>query len=775
MSLTIVLGNAGRLFTKTIQVIILCQSLKRVSFLLVLPHHKLYFLVLEDALLPTLNEISDNTTQYCDDTDAIIQTNPTNIIIPDADTAETLLLDSDSSVLRNKDVNSTFPELSKNESKAASVNNVLSLYVPGASSPSFDNEENEDPFHNSDESDKDPNYLHSGSNSSDECECEVIENSEIETEQQLDGETAKRTKKRKRNKSMWKKNAAKIARNSGNQYVSSSKSKKIIAAREIKPPCKDTCKLKCNTKINDESRIEIFKSYWALGSTQRQRDYLASCMTPIQPKYQYHRHQSKRRDNTAFHFNMDGIHIRVCKSFFRSTLDITDRPIRTVISKRDQVGGMIAPDFRGKHEKHHRLDANIKEGIRRHINSIPRIESHYTRARSSREFIEGGKSLRDLHRDYVKECTENNLPYGKYLIYHQVFTREFNISFFTPKKDQCGICATYTNSGEEEKQNLKDEYEIHISEKELSRLEKQSDKEKISKNHVMACFDLQAVMPCPKGDTSSFYYKTKLNVLNFTVYEINQNNKGDQCYCYIWDETQGHRGANEIGSCLLNYIEERSKSVPEEDIDFVLYSDNCVGQQKNRFILSMYIYALLKYPNVKSITHKFLIVGHTQNEGDNAHSLIERQIKRSLKSGPIFLPAEYVGVIKSAKKTGNPFLVKELSFTDFFDLKRLNEIVGNMETTKTNDDKLNCMKVIKIERESPFTILYKTSYAEDNFSELKIKRPTRRLSSINNNNFSLDSLYKNKIKICDKKKKGLLELVNKKHIPVCHAEFYKNL
>lgn len=340
MSLTIVPGNAGRLFTKTIQVIILCQSLKKVSFLLVLPHHKLYFLVLEDALLPTLNEISNNTTQYCDDTDAIIQTNPTNITIPDADTAETLLPDSDSSV----------------------------------------NEENEDPFYNSDESDKDPNYVHSGSESSDECECEVLENLEIETEQQLDGETAKRTKKRKRNKSTWKKNAAKIARNSGNQYVSSSKSKKIIAAREIKPPCKDTCKPKCNTKINDESRREIFKRYWALGSTQRQRDYLASCMTPIRPKYQYHRHESKRRDNTAFHFNIDGIHIRVCKSFFKSTLDITDRPIRTVISKRDEVGGMIAPDFRGKHEKYHRLDANIKEGIRRHINSIPRIESHYIRA-----------------------------------------------------------------------------------------------------------------------------------------------------------------------------------------------------------------------------------------------------------------------------------------------------------------------------------------------------------------------------------------------------------
>lgn len=218
--------------------------------------------------------------------------------------------------------------------------------VPNAILQNFDNEEYEDPFHNSDDSNKDPD---SGS-----------ESSEMETEKQEDSETATRTKKRKRDKSTWKKNAAKIARNSGNQYVSSSRSKKIVSAREMKPPCRNTCKLKCNTRIATESREHIFKTYWAFGNSQRQRDYLSSCMTPIKPKYQYHKHDSKRRDNNAFHFNIDGNNIRVCKTFFKSTLDITDRPIRTVINKRDQVGGMISTDLRGKHGKHHKLDAGIK-------------------------------------------------------------------------------------------------------------------------------------------------------------------------------------------------------------------------------------------------------------------------------------------------------------------------------------------------------------------------------------------------------------------------------
>ncbi|KAJ8927493.1 hypothetical protein NQ314_020042 [Rhamnusium bicolor] len=61
--------------------------------------------------------------------------------------------------------------------------------------------------------------------------------------------------------------------------------------------------------------------------------------------------------------------------------DIDDRPIRTVISKRQDVG-TVTPDLRTKHGHYPKLDESIREGIRKHIISIPRLESHYTRARS---------------------------------------------------------------------------------------------------------------------------------------------------------------------------------------------------------------------------------------------------------------------------------------------------------------------------------------------------------------------------------------------------------
>lgn len=123
--------------------------------------------------------------------------------------------------------------------------------------------------------------------------------------------------------------------------------------------------------------------------------------------------------------------------------------------------------------------------------------------------------------------------------------------FSLQKKDQCLVCATYSNASEEDQNYLKGEYENHLLEKELS----SADKQKLGQNYVVACFDLQAVIPGPKGETSTFYYKSKLSVLNFTVYEMRQKEQDDQFYCYVLDKTQGQRGANEIGSCLLKFIE----------------------------------------------------------------------------------------------------------------------------------------------------------------------------------------------------------------------------
>lgn len=121
--------------------------------------------------------------------------------------------------------------------------------------------------------------------------------------------------------------------------------------------------------------------------------------------------------------------------FFKSTLAITDKPIRTVIKKETfTTKGMITPEERGKHNHHYRIHNDVKNDVRRHINSVPRIESHYCRKDSIRQYIEGGKTVAQLHKDYVGICKESNKPYANYIMYSRIFNDEFKISFYIPKK-----------------------------------------------------------------------------------------------------------------------------------------------------------------------------------------------------------------------------------------------------------------------------------------------------------------------------------------------------
>lgn len=223
-----------------------------------------------------------------------------------------------------------------------------------------------------------------------------------------------------------------------------------------------TCRLKCCTNVNLQARNVIFQQYWGLGNLQLQREFIAKMITDVTPQYRYQREGSN---------NVEGKKIRVCKKFFKATLDITDCPIRTVLSKNNN--GFLEADGRGEHGNHKKVDLEIKEGIRSFINRIPRVESHYTRSKSTREYIEGNKSIAGIYGDCVQDCATKKVPCGNSTMFHRIFNYEFNISFFSPKKDQCELCTAYQNAQNEEKDTLKVKYSVHLKEKELSRAERE--------------------------------------------------------------------------------------------------------------------------------------------------------------------------------------------------------------------------------------------------------------------------------------------------------------
>ncbi|XP_039296243.1 uncharacterized protein LOC111058861 isoform X2 [Nilaparvata lugens] len=440
--------------------------------------------------------------------------------------------------------------------------------------------------------------------------------------------STKRVRKRFRNVSQWKKNAAKLKRNSGQAYVNSRG--KSIDAKSVKPSCDlRKCRLKCSSKISEEQRALILNRFYDLGDVTRQRDWILKNIEKIEPKYRYAKEGSNRAFNVAYFLFCDENKIQVCRTFFLNTLNISKTVVSTALKKFKN--NFLEPECRGKHENRKKNDDLLIQGMKDFINSIPRVESHYLRNQTAREYIDGGKTLSDIHRDYQNECLRQNLPHGNYTAFRKVFIENFNISFFVPKKDLCCLCEQFKNSPDDN--DLKKMHETHIKLKELAREEKKKDALKAkNKECVTAIFDLQAVLPTPCGDASLFYYKRRLSTLNFTIYDIGNSN----AYCYVWNEAYAKRGCNEIGSCLLLFLEKVCQGK-----DVIFYSDNCPGQNKNQAIAAAFIYAVENL-NVKSVTHKFLTVGHTQNEGDMVHSLIEKQKKLVLRSGPVSVPAQWI-------------------------------------------------------------------------------------------------------------------------------------
>ena len=76
----------------------------------------------------------------------------------------------------------------------------------------------------------------------------------------------------------------------------------------------------------------------------------------------------------------------------------------------------------------------------------------------------------------MKTCRYENLEYANYLFYYWVFTEEFNISFLHPRKINAKLVQVMKMQ-KMKKQPLKDAYDNHHYEKELSKKEKNNDKQ----------------------------------------------------------------------------------------------------------------------------------------------------------------------------------------------------------------------------------------------------------------------------------------------------------
>ena len=123
-------------------------------------------------------------------------------------------------------------------------------------------------------------------------------------------------------------------------------------------------------------------------------------------------------------------------------------------------------------------------------------------------------------------------------------------------------------------------------------------------------------------------------------------------------------------------------------------------------------YCLQKF-NLSSITHKYLEKGHTFNENDSVHSIIETASK-NIPHNP------NTATVRNARPK-RPYKVKEMTIQDLFYFKKVAENIKNFEINTKNDKiQWSKIRVLKLTSSNPNLVLYKTDYEEETFQVIDL-------------------------------------------------------
>lgn len=487
-------------------------------------------------------------------------------------------------------------------------------------------------------------------------------------QQQYSAQERGRCRKRMRNEESWKKNIIKSKRYSGQQYTS--EKGKEFSARRIRSPCSVSCPRKCTTSFIETDRTAMFDRFWAMGNKKDQSTFVSTAVEISAIKRASTEKKMNRDSSFKYFFWKGETKTQVCRKFFLNTLDLKKDYVMGTVRRKDEFG-MLRDVQSGKHENRaNKCSAQVINSIKKHIESFPTIDSHYCRKDTVKRYLDESLSVNEMYRLYQKKCAEDGMEeVASKDKYRRVFTEQYNLAFFRPKKDLCDECVAFKNTA-----NLSEEEiarnTLHIENKETARKLKNEAKERSIANQADAacCFDMQQLLPCPKSNSSSFFYKRKLYVHNLTVYDLGTSN----VTCFMWPEFEAKRGANEVATCLSKYIERKVESGCKT---IAMFADNCPGQNRNQFMAFMLTF-MNKRHSLDKLVLTFLEKGHTETENDSVHSVIER----ATRNMEIFTPDQWYATVRGARKSKTPYNVKEMAVSEFMDFKEMAKAVKNMST-----------------------------------------------------------------------------------------------
>lgn len=146
----------------------------------------------------------------------------------------------------------------------------------------------------------------------------------------------KEAKKRTRKPESWATNIQKKLRNAGQRYRSAKGY--IVEARSMGAPC--SCRQECGTKVSEKNRLMNFSTYWSLDDVSKKRQFISNHIRLERPRRAMKK--SRAFSRIILHYldvtNSDGTieQIKVCKTMFLQTFDISNTVITTTVKLNNQ-------------------------------------------------------------------------------------------------------------------------------------------------------------------------------------------------------------------------------------------------------------------------------------------------------------------------------------------------------------------------------------------------------------------------------------------------------
>lgn len=457
---------------------------------------------------------------------------------------------------------------------------------------------------------------------------------------------------------------------------------------------------------------------------------------------------------------------QVCLGFLLKCLQITRTRIynaATTIKINEST-----KDLRGNFPTRKTEDHEILF-VKEFIDSFPRYESHYKLSHFNKKYLSPFWNIKRLYREY---CLKFNFEYPTLKTvsewkFRQIFNTEFNLSFARLKVDTCGTCDRIdaqirSNDRCSEQLEVEKQEHLHLVEKISKQMEGNMKHGRDPQNKTeILIFDLQRALEMPVIQTGEAYYKRQLWFYNLCIYDAVRRIG----YMYVWNESIASRGSQEIASCLYKHFSEH---IPKDTRKVILLSDTCSGQNRN-IKISLMLKNLLSswgHENLQSIEQQFYVSGHSYNDCDRSFGLIEMQ-KRVTQD--IFIPDQWINVIRQAKKKEPHFVVVEMRQEDFYSSDLLQRLIVNRKKT-VSGEKINWFKIQKIiyEKENPF-LLKIVDYG----SELPRTVSLHKRGSTNKFGIVLNRMYPNG-RCITKQKYDDLQILSK-NIPEKYRDFYRSL